>query len=115
MDKPWGGAEASPHIDRCQCSQNWESVMEESVGLAYDAPRSSSDATITGVDHPSVPPLSSHDESGGSPPTRSRGSAPCSPELLMEEMLLLVPTVAMLASGVDTVEAHVPQSELDNL
>ena len=29
--------------------------MEESEGLAYDDPRSSSDATITGADSPSVP------------------------------------------------------------
>ena len=69
---PGKGAEASPHIDQCWCSQNWESIMEESAGLAYDDPCPSSDTNITGVDSPSVPPLSSHDESGGSPPTRLR-------------------------------------------
>ena len=89
--------------------------MEESVRLAYDNPYSSSDTTIMGVDSPSVPPLSSCDESGGSPPTRSGSSTPHSPGSPMEEMPLLVPTVAMLASGADTVEVHVPQSELDNL
>ena len=89
--------------------------MEESEGLAYDDPRSSSDATIMGADSPLVPPLSSCDESGNSPPTTLRGSATRSPGLPMDEMPLLVPAVATPASGVDTVEVHVPQSELDNL
>ena len=112
---PGEGSEASPHINRCQCSQNWESIMEESVGLAYDDPHYSSDTTVIGVDSPLVPPLSSHDESGGSPPTRSRGSTPCSLRSPMEEMPPLVPAVATPASGMATVEVHVPQSELDNL
>ena len=89
--------------------------MEESVGLAYDDPHSSSDTTVTGADSPSVPPLSSCDESGGSPPTRLGGSVPHSPGSLMEEILPLVPAATMLASGMDTVEVQVPQSELDNL
>ena len=89
--------------------------MEESAGLPYDNPHSSSDATIMGADSLSVPPLSSHDKSGGSPPTRLRGSAPHSPGSAMEEMPSLVPAVTMPASGVDTVEVDVPQSELDNL
>ena len=29
------GVEASLHIDQCQHTQNWESVMEESEGLAF--------------------------------------------------------------------------------
>ena len=89
--------------------------MEELEGLAYDDPCTSSDATIMGVDSQSVPPLSSDDKSGNSPPTTSRGSAPHSPGLPMEEMPLLVLAVATLASGADTVEVHIPQSELDNL
>ena len=91
--------------------------MEESVGLAYDDPCSSSDTTVRGADSPPVPPLSSCNESGGSPPSRSRGSAPHLPGSPMEagEMLLLVPTVTMPTPGGDTVEVHVPQSELDNL
>ena len=107
---PGEGAEASPGINQHWRSQNWESVMEESVGLAHDNPCSSSDTTVMGVDSPSVTPLSSHDECGGSPPTRSRGSTPHSPGSPMEEMPLLVPTVTMPASGMDTVEVHVPQS-----
>ena len=87
---PGEGVKVNPHTDQCQHSQNWESVMEELEGLAYDDPHSSSDATITGVDSPSVPPLSSHDESGNSPPTTLRGSAPHSPGSPMEEMPLLV-------------------------
>ena len=114
---PGEGAEASPCIDPCWCPQNWESVMEESVGLAFDDPHSSSDATVTRAYSPSVPPLSPHDESGDSPPTWSRGSAPHSPGSPMEagEMPLLVPAVTMLTFGADTVEVHVPQLELDDL
>ena len=91
--------------------------MEESVGLAFDDPHSGSDTTITGVDSPSAPTFSPCDKSGDSLPTRSRGSAPHSLGSPMEAggMLLLLPMVAMLASGADTVEVHVPQSELDNL
>ena len=59
-------AEASPRIDQCQHSQNWESIIKESVGLAFDDPHSGSDATITGVDSLSVPPFSPCDESGDS-------------------------------------------------
>ena len=66
-------------------------------------------------DSPPLPPVSSHDESGNSLPTTLRGLAPHSPGLPMEQMLLLLPAVAMLASGMDTVEVHVPKSKLDNL
>ena len=89
--------------------------MEESEGLAYNDPHSRSDATITGVDNPPGPPLSSRDESADSPPNTLRGLAPHSPGLPMEQMPLLVPTVTTMASGMDTVEVHVPQCELDNL
>ena len=33
----------------------------------------------------------------------------------MEQMPLLVPADAMLVSGMDTVEVHVPQAKLDDL
>ena len=112
---PGEGAEANPHTDQCQHSQNWESIMEELEGLTYDDPCSSSDATVMGKDSPSVPPLSSRDESGNFPPTTLRGPAPRSPGSPMEEMPPLVPPVTMPASGADTVEVHIPQSELDNL
>ena len=112
---PWEEAEANPCTDHHWYSRNWESVMEESEELAYDEPHSSSDATITGADSPSVPPLSSREESGNSPPTTVRGPAPHAQGLPMEQMLPLEPAVTMPASGVDTVEVHVLQSELDNL
>ena len=83
--------------------------MEESEGLAYDDPHSSSDATITGVDSLPGPPLSSCDKSANSPPTTLRGLAPHSPGSPMEQMPPLVPAVAMPASGMDTVEVHNPQ------
>ena len=112
---PGEGAEANPCTDRRRCSQNWEAFMEESEGLAYNDPCSSSDATIMGVDSPPGPPLSSCDESANSLPTTLRGSAPHSPGSPMEQIPPLVPTVTTLASGMDTVEVHLPQSELDNL
>ena len=89
--------------------------MEESEGLAYDDPHSSSNATVTGADSPPGPQLSSHDESVNSPPNTLRGSAPHSLGSPMEQMMPLVPAVAMLASGMDTVEVHIPQVELDDL
>ena len=112
---PGEEAEANPHTDHHWRFQNWESIMEESEELAYDDPRSNSDATITGVESLSVPPLPSHEESGNSLPMTVRGQAPRTQVLPMEQMPPLVPTVATLASGVDTVEVHIPQSELDNL
>ena len=89
--------------------------MEESEGLAYDDPHSSSDANIMGADSLPRPQLPSCDESPNSLPNTSRGSAPHSPGLPMEQMLLLVPEVTTLASGMDTVVVHVPQVELDDL
>ena len=112
---PGEEAEANPCTDCHWCSWNWESIMEESEELAYDDPGSSSDATIMGADSLSVPPLSPHEESENSPPTTARGPAPCAQGSPMEQMPPLVPTVATLASGADTVEVHIPQSELDNL
>ena len=68
--------------------------MEESKGLAYDDPHSSSDATIMGVDSPPGPQLSSCDESAISPPNTSRGLAPHSPGSPMEQMPLMESTIA---------------------
>ena len=79
--------------------------MEELEGLAYDDPHSSSDVTVMGADSPSGPQLSSHDGSADSLPNSSRGLAPHSLGSPMEQM----------PSGMDTVEVHVPQVELDNL
>ena len=112
---PRDEAETNLHTNRCWCSQNWEAIMEESEGLAYDDPHSSSNATIMGADSLPGPPLSSHEESANSPPNTLRGSALHSLGLPMEQMLPLVPAVTMPASGIDTVEVHIPQSELDNL
>ena len=63
---PGDEAETNPHANRCQHSQNWEAIMEESEGLAYDDPRSSSDATVMEADSPPGPALSSCDESANS-------------------------------------------------
>ena len=119
------GVEASLYIDQHQHTWNWESVMEESEGLAFDDPCSGSDTTITGVDSPPVPPSSPCDESGGSQSfkssgfllTMSRGSAPHSQQSPIEagEVPLLTATVTMPPFSADVVEVHVSQSELDDL
>ena len=85
--------------------------MEELEGLAYDNPHSGSDAIIMGADSPPGLQLSLHDKSADSPPNTMRGLAPPLLGSPMEQMPLLVPTV----TGVDTVEVHVPQVELDDL
>ena len=85
--------------------------MEESEGLAYNDPHSDSDATIIGVDGLQGPQLSSCDEPADSPPNILRGSASCLLGSPMEHMPPLVPTV----TGVDTVEVHVTEVELDDL
>ena len=85
--------------------------MREAEGLAYDDPWSDSDATIMGVDGLQGPELSLHDESTDSPHNTPRSSAPHSPGLPMEHMPPLVSAV----TGVDTVEVHVTEEELDDL
>ena len=85
--------------------------MEESEGLTYNDPCSNSDATIMGADSSQGPELSLCDEPADSPPNTPRSLAPCSLGLPMEHILPLVPTV----SGVDMVEVHVTEEELDNL
>ena len=111
------GVKARLHIDQHQHAKNWESVMEESEGLAFDDPHSGSDTSVTGSDSPLAPLSSPCDKSGDSLPTMSRGSAPCSQESPIEagEMPLLIAVVTMLASSAEAVEVHVSQSELDNL
>ena len=91
--------------------QNWETVMEEAEGLAYDDPRSDSDATITGADSLQGPELSSCDEPTDSLPNTLRSLAPHSLGLPMEHMPLLVPAVV----SVDSVEVHVVEEELTDL
>ena len=72
---PGDKAETNLCTNRCQHFQDWETIMEESEGLAYDDPHCSSDATIMGVDSPPGPPLSSRDKSADSPPNTPGGLA----------------------------------------
>ena len=78
--------------DQWQCPWNWEAIMEEAKGLAYDDPWSDSDATIMGADSSEGPALSSYDESAGSLPNTPRSSAPHSLGSPMEHMLPLEPS-----------------------
>ena len=119
------GVEASRHIDQHWCAHNWESLMEESEGLAFDEPCSGSDTTVTWVDSPLAPSSSPHDKSGGSQSfkssgfllTMSRGSTPHSQESPIKagEVPLLTAAATMPASSVDAVGVQVSQSELDDL
>ena len=92
-------------------SWNWEAIMEEAEGLAYNDPWSDSNATVTGVDGSQGPGLSLCDEATSSPPNTLRSSAPCTPGSPMVHMPLLETTVA---SG-DAVMVHINEEELDNL
>ena len=53
--------------NRWQHPRDWEAVMEGSEGLAYDGPRSDSNATVMGVDCPQGPVLSPHTPSHVTP------------------------------------------------
>ena len=79
-------------------SQDWEAVMEGSEGLAYDDPRSDSDATVTGADCPWGPVLLPHT------PSHATQHTPGSP---MDRMPPMEAAIAM--------EVHVNESKLDDL
>ena len=85
--------------------------MEETERLAYDDPRSDSDAMNMGADSSQGPELSLHDEPTDSPPNTLRSLAPCMPGLPMEHMLPLEAAV----SGGDAVEVHIDEEELNDL
>ena len=106
---PGDVAETNTHTNRHQHLQNWEAVMEESEGLAYDDPHSSSNATVMGVDSLPGPQLSSHDGSADSLPNTLRGLTRRSLGSPMEQMLLLVPAVTTPASSMDTIEVMCPR------
>ena len=96
--------------DQQQHPWNWEAIMEEAEGLAYDDPRSDSNATVMGADGSQGPGLSLHDVAANSPPNTPRRSAQCMQGSPMEHM---PPLEATVASG-DVVEVHINE-ELNNL
>ena len=81
--------------DRWQHSQDWESVMEGSQGLAYDDPWLDSDATMMGLDCPQG--------TASSLPTWG----PVTPHMLGSPMDQLPP--------MEAVEVHVNEAELEDL
>ena len=91
--------------------RNREAIMEEAEGLAYDDPRSDSDAMVTGAGGSQGPALSLHDEATNSPPHTPRSAVLHMPGLTMDHMLPLEVAV----TGKDTVKVHVDEAELDNL
>ena len=72
--------------NRRQCPWNWEAIMEEAEGLAYDDPRSDSDAMVMGTDGLQGPELSLHDEATDSPPHTPRSLALHMPGLPIDHM-----------------------------
>ena len=90
---------------------NWEAIMEEAEGLAYDDLWSDSDAMVMGVDGLQGPALSLRDKAANSPAHTLRRVALHMLGLPMDHMLLLEVAVT---SG-DTIEVHVNEAELDNL
>ena len=84
--------------NRWQHSQDWEAVMEGSEGLAYDDPRSDSNAMVMGLDCPWGPALSPHTPSHVTPP------------MLGSPMDRFPPLEAAI-----TMEVHMNESELDDL
>ena len=97
--------------NRWWCPQNWEAIMEEAEGLAYDDPRSDSDTTVMGADGSQGPALSLHDEAANSPPHTLRHVAPCRLGSPMDHML----PVEVAVTGGDAIKVHVNKAELDNL
>ena len=77
--------------------------MEETEGLAYDDPWSDSNAMVMGADGSQGP--------ADSPPNTSRSLALHWPGLPMEHMLPLEPAV----TGMDAVEVHIDEEELNDL
>ena len=85
--------------------------MEEAEGLAYDDPRSHSNATVMEADSLQGPELSLHHGTADSLPNTSRSSALHTLGLPMEHMPPLEVTVA----GRDAVKVHINEEELNNL
>ena len=106
-----GAGQTDPEPNRWQHPQNWEAIMEETEGLAYDDPRLDSNAMVMGADGLQGPALSLHDEAANHPPHTPRCATPHMPGSLMDHMLPLEAAIA----GRDAVEVHVNEAELDNL
>ena len=90
---------------------NWEAMMEETEGLAYDDPRSDSNAMIMGAEGSQGPELYLYDKATDSPPNTLRNSASHMLGSPMEHMPLLG---AAVTDG-NAVEVHVDEEELNNL
>ena len=96
--------------NRRWCPQNWEAIIEEAEGLAYDDLWSNSDAMVTELDGSQEPALSLRDEATNSPPHTLRRVALLMPRSPMAHMLPLEVAV----TSRDAIEVHVDEVELDN-
>ena len=100
--------------DNRQHPWDWEAVIEESEGLAYNdlwSDTMDSTATVMGADDSQGPTLSLHDEAINSPPHTPRSVTPCMPGSPMDQMLPLEVTI----TSRDAIEVHADETELDNL
>ena len=100
--------------DNRQHPWDWEAVIEESEGLAYNdlwSDTMDSTATVMGADDSQGPTLSLPDEAINSPPHTPRSVTLCMPGSPKDQMLPL--EVAITSR--DAIEVHADETELDNL
>ena len=100
--------------DSQQHPQDWEAVVEESEGLAFDDPlldSTDSMATVMGADDSQGPALSLCDEAINCPPHTPRSVTPHMPGSPMDQMLPL----DMAITSRDAIKVNADETELDNL
>ena len=91
--------------------QNWEAMMEEAKGLAYDDPQSDSDAVVKGADSSQGPELFLCDEPTDSPPNTPKSLTLHMLGLPMEHM----PPLEAAVTSRDAVKVHSDEEKLNNL
>ena len=100
--------------DSQQHPWDWEAVMEESEGLAYNnlqLDTMDSMATVMGADNSQGPALYLCDEAFNSPPHTPRCVTPHMPRSPMDQM----PPLEVAITGRDAIEVHADETELDKL
>ena len=105
------GSEDGVERNQWQHPQNWEAIMEEAEGLAYDDPWSDSDATVMGAGSSKGPELSLHDEAADSLPHTLRSLAPHMPGSPIYHM----PPLEVAVASRDVADVHIDEEKLNNL
>ena len=105
--------EEEMEADRWRYPQDWEAVVEESEGLAYDdlqLDSMDSTAIVMGADDSQGPVLSLHDKAVNSPPHTPRSVTLHMPGSPMDQM----PPLEVAITSRDAVEVHMDKTKLDN-